>query len=257
MSNIKQRSATTNRLHHAFVMESGVEEGVRAVRAWIEKELGIQTVRNPDVVVMQYGLLAVEDARKIVDHAVGVPFAGEKKAVIIAATRVYHEAQNALLKLFEEPPPGTYLFLILPSLGGLLPTLRSRIQTLTPQFRHRMSELGAADVGLTMSHISKATEEFVKANREKRGAMIKRLTNGRDEEERRELRDEALVLVNGIEAAAYAHEGFTKPLMGGEREMSEFLKEISILRGYLYDRSAPVKMILEHISLVLPKNLLP
>jgi hypothetical protein len=34
------------------------------------------------------------------------------------------------------------------------------------------------------------------------------------------------------------------------------LFDIATLRGYLYDRSAPVRMILEHLSLVIPRNLL-
>jgi len=79
--------------------------------------------------------------------------------------------------------------------------------------------------------------------------MIKRLTSGKDEEDRRELREEAIALVNGIEAVAYA-----KLKRGGEA--AALLSDIAILRGYLYDRSAPVRLILEHLLLVLPKNLL-
>lgn len=80
--------------------------------------------------------------------------------------------------------------------------------------------------------------------------MIKKLTSGKDEEERRELRDKAIEIVNGIEMAAYAK--FTK--RGGSA--AALLSDISLLRNYLYDRSAPVRMILEHLSLVMPKNLL-
>jgi DNA polymerase-3 subunit delta' len=41
-----------------------------------------------------------------------------------------HNAANALLKLLEEPPAGTILFLISHQPGLLLPTLRSRCQQL-------------------------------------------------------------------------------------------------------------------------------
>ena len=223
--------------HHAFVIEAGAEEGVGVAQAWVEKELGMKIKNNPDIVVLRYGLLSVEDARNVTEVAAGAPFVGEHKAVIIAASRAYHEAQNALLKLFEEPPSGTYLFLIMPSLGGLLPTLRSRVQVLATHVGHRKS------------YIPEEAEEFMKASKEKRSALIKKLTSGRDEEERRENREEALAIVNGIEAVVYSREGqtFTKH--------AELLLDIATLRGYLYDRSAPVKMILEHLSLVIPKDL--
>ena len=223
--------------HHAFVIEAEVEGGIEAAQAWAERELGMNTRGNPDVVVLRYGLLSVEDARRVAETAAGVPFAGEYKVVIIAANRAYHEAQNALLKLFEEPPPGMYLFLVLPSLGGLLPTLRSRIQILKYGFRKPV--------------FSEAAAEFLRAGKEKRSAMIKKLTSGSDEEERRENREEAIGIMNGVEAAAYAA---MQKKNGGS--IAALLSDIAALRGHLYDRSAPVRMILEHLSLITPKGLI-
>lgn len=220
--------------HHAFVIEAEAKKGIERAQSWLTEELGMEIQNNPDVRVLEYGLLSVEDARKISDAVAGAPFVGEHKAVIIAASRAYHEAQNALLKVFEEPPPGTYLFLTLPSLGGLLPTLRSRVQIL--------------DAGLTESSTSAVAEEFLKASKEKRSTLIKRLTSGRDEDERRENREEAVGLLNGIEALVYA-----KRQLGGEA--SKLLSDIGVLREHLHDRSAPVKMILEHLSLVIPRGL--
>ena len=226
-----------NNKHHAFVIEAEVEEGIAAAQAWAEKELQMQVKGNPDIAILRYGLFSVEDARRVSELAAGAPFAGEHKVLIITATRIYHEAQNALLKLFEEPPVGLYLFFVLPSLGGLLSTLRSRVQVLKHEARSTKHEINPA-------------EEFLKASREKRSAIIKKLTSGKDEEKRRELHDEAISIVNGIERVAY--EKFRKH---NDKDMTAFLSDIAILREHLYDRSAPVKMILEHLSLVLPKNL--
>jgi len=228
---------TSHMRHHAFVIEAGAEEGIQAAQAWAKKELGMKLEKNPDVVVLRYGLLSVEDARRVSELAAGAPFVGFHKVVIIAASRVYHEAQNALLKLFEEPPPGAYFFLLLPTLGSLLPTLRSRVGVLDINVKHQVFD------------IPEAVEEFMKASREKRSALTKRLTSGRDEEERRENREEALAIVNGIEVAAYAK------LERGDG-VAALLSDIAVLRGHLHDRSAPVRMILEHLSLVIPKNLI-
>ncbi len=100
-----------------------------------------------------------------------------------------------------------------------------------------------------MSDIPEAAREFLKVTKEKRSAIIKRLTSGKNDEKKRELRDEAIALVNGIEVAAY-NVGFAKP------HVTELLADIATLRSHLYDRSAPVKMILEHLALVIPKDLL-
>lgn len=227
-----------NRDQHAFVIESEVEEGVLVAQAWIEKELSVVVLGNPDVIVLRYGLLAVADARKVALMAAGAPFVGEYKVVIIAANRAYHEAQNALLKLFEEPPPNTYLFLIMPSLGGLLPTLRSRVQKLSssaPRSRSGQQEIAGV------------AEQFLAATKEKRSLLIKKLTSGKDEDARRENREEALAILNGIEGSLL-HQGLEKNAAA--------LSDIAALRSHLYDRSAPVRMILEHLSLVIPSDLL-
>lgn len=224
--------------HHAFVIEGEKEAGIRRAQAWAADELGLAVAGNPDVIVLSYGLLSVEDARRVAEVAAGAPFAGRSKVVIIAASRAYHEAQNALLKLFEEPPPGTYLFLILPTLGGLLPTLRSRVAELEIKSDKRRE-------------LPENVEAFLKGGKEKRSALIKKLTGGRDEEERRENREEAIALVSGVEAAAYAALK-EKPTAA----LTALLSDIAVLRNYLHDRSAPVKMILEHLSLAVPGRLL-
>jgi DNA polymerase-3 subunit delta' len=49
-------------------------------------------------------------------------------AIIDDAEKMNEESANALLKTLEEPPPGSILFLISPSVDALLPTIRSRCQ---------------------------------------------------------------------------------------------------------------------------------
>lgn len=235
------------------MIEEGAEDGIQVAQAWAREQLGMKMKNpstklgagNPDVVVLRYGLFSVEDARRVSELAASAPFAGEHKVVIISANRAYHEAQNALLKLFEEPPRGTYLFLVLPTLGSLLPTLRSRVQEIS------LSSSGRTNIG-----ISETAREFIKASKEKRTAMIKKLASGKDEEEKRELREEAMAIVNGIEAIAYIKATpWERASKTSPSEIASLLSDIATLRGYLHDRSAPVKMIMEHLSLVIPEDL--
>jgi len=54
---------------------------------------------------------------------------GERRVAVIAdAEWLNQEAQNALLRLLEEPPPGTLLVLVARTSAGLLATVRSRCQ---------------------------------------------------------------------------------------------------------------------------------
>jgi hypothetical protein len=53
---------------------------------------------------------------------------GRRAAVIADAERLNNEAQNALLRILEEPPPQTTLVLATATAAGLLATVRSRCQ---------------------------------------------------------------------------------------------------------------------------------
>src|SRR6185437_2978159 len=111
--------------HHAYFFAGDREAGIEAAVSYAETELGLPSVGNPDVLIERHGLFAVDDARRIAAKAELAPLSGDKKIIIIAASRIFHEAQNAMLKLFEEPPAGTTLALVIPSEGNLLYTLRS------------------------------------------------------------------------------------------------------------------------------------
>jgi len=225
--------------HHAYVIAGDSEMGIQTALTFIEREFGMNAQGNPDVVALHYSLLSVENVRKVIAAAQQGPLLGEHKTILIVASRIYHEAQNALLKLFEDPPKGTTLFLILPELGQLLPTLRSRIAVLESEAsRSRSKPKGASD----------GAEQFITMSLERRRGVIKKLVSAVDEESRQSTRDEALALVNGIEAIAYKK-------WGRDSRLTDLLIDIAQLRGYLYDRSAPLKMILEHLALTIPKGL--
>ena len=217
----------------AYAIEAEPEEGIRVARAELERACGPLPKSHPDIVVLRYELFSVEDARRVSEIASRTPVEREAVSIIIVASRAYHEAQNALLKLFEEPPRGTQLFLVLPTLGGLLPTLRSRLQVIKTD-------------SSTSKPSAAAVQSFLSATRAERSALIKKLTSGKDEDERREGRDQALAILDGIEAAAYAD-----GRLGGSSRTTALLADYSLLRGYLHDRHAPVRMILEHLSLVM------
>lgn len=71
--------------------------------------------------------LGIEDVRKLQKNLYLKPLRGENKALLINAFRgITIESQNALLKILEEPPTSSFIFLIVESEHILLPTILSR-----------------------------------------------------------------------------------------------------------------------------------
>ncbi|MDF2441535.1 MAG: polymerase subunit delta [Abditibacteriota bacterium] len=71
--------------------------------------------------------IAIEQARSFFDEALYRPTNGPRKVMILVqADRMNPQAQNALLKTFEEPVNGVSLFLLTDQPQKLLPTVRSR-----------------------------------------------------------------------------------------------------------------------------------
>jgi replication-associated recombination protein RarA len=73
--------------------------------------------------------IGIEQIRSLVQAAALRPYHGNSVRVIVVdeAETLTLEAQNALLKLIEEPPPATRVILIATETERLLPTVRSRM----------------------------------------------------------------------------------------------------------------------------------
>lgn len=75
--------------------------------------------------------IGIDDIRKLREWAFLKPFSKENKVALLASAHTAtQEAQNALLKLLEEPPEQTYLFVHVNDSENVLPTILSRCQVL-------------------------------------------------------------------------------------------------------------------------------
>lgn len=88
--------------------------------------LYIASLTEP-VVTLFYEKLGIDEARGLTAQAQLRPLAGDTQHFVVTTSFVTHEAQNALLKLFEEPPEGAMFTLVVPTGFAMLPTLQSRI----------------------------------------------------------------------------------------------------------------------------------
>ncbi len=221
---------------HAYFVIGRAEEGIEAALRFGEKTLGFQK-GDRDMLVLRYSLFSVEEARRIGELVSRAPLGNNGKLIVIAAERLFHESQNALLKVFEEPTEGTTLVLVVPSEGIILPTLRSRLLALPGKQERVLSELA---------------QEFI--DKPTRRAKVIELILARAKsdkpEEKQGARQDARELIEGVMRATYETNRETP-----RPELAALLVDLNALMPVMFDRSAPLKPILEHLTIVVPKNL--
>ena len=90
----------------------------------------VQSGDHPDIFIIGRGKTAtISDVREIIRRSSLKPNDSDKQIFIVCnAGKLRADSQNALLKLFEEPPESVAVFLLTESRSSLLPTVLSRGQ---------------------------------------------------------------------------------------------------------------------------------
>ncbi|MGV8995971.1 MAG: DNA polymerase III subunit delta' [Parvibaculaceae bacterium] len=108
----------------------------------------VLTIRRPydDKAKRLKTVITVDEVRRTANFfGLSAGAGGWRIAIIDAADDMNINAENALLKILEEPPPQSLFFLVSHQPGRLLPTIRSRCRTL------RMAPLPAHDVAAVLA----------------------------------------------------------------------------------------------------------
>jgi len=226
---------------HAYVVTGSREEAIEQARGFAARRIASDEA-EPDITELTFGLLSVEDAATVA-NALYQSALGAQKVVIVYASRLFHEAQNALLKAVEEPSEGSVFILGVPSQGILLPTLRSRLSPL--EAGNRASGAGRS-IELAQEFLA-----HTPAEREKYVAKLMDRTKSDADATKQEARSEAAELVRGLIEAFYTV--FHTLPAGPERNAYRaFLDDLSAFLPRTYERSAPLKLMFEHILRVIP-----
>jgi len=183
---------------------------------------------NPDVHVELWEKFGIDESRALVMQTSLRSVQG-RSLFVLGIASITSEAQQALLKLFEEPGEGVVFVVLVPH-GTLLPTLRSRFL----DYPEKISRLNL-DIGMEAA-------EFLSWPYAKRSAWVTAFLKGDDDG----LRQKVLVFVNGIEKELHKHLGVNP------KEVGPALADVAHFRGYLADRAPSIKMILEHFAATLP-----
>ncbi len=170
-----------------------------------------------DVSIYDVGTFSIKDARSLAGETSEKPVERPYRTFVIACDAMLHEAQNALLKLFEDPNPDTVFYLIISRDDGLLPTLRSRLNLLGREAAEKSNS---------------AFESFRAASYADRLTLIgEKLTD-----------DDvswAEAVLRGAEACAE------------ERRDPELIRTVMEISSYFRSPGGSKKMLLEHLALSL------
>ncbi|MES2087501.1 MAG: hypothetical protein V4467_00755 [Patescibacteria group bacterium] len=215
--------------HHANAIFGDVNAKEKLFEL-LERSWKIETKGNPDFSYQKFESLNIENARILKEFQEKKSFVVDaKKIFVIEADSITLEAQNSLLKVFEEPTENTYFFLLGECVKNLIPTLLSRVAKI------EMRTAPAAAAG---------AKEFLSLSLPKRLAFVKKLAD--DIKDEKKTKAEALRLIEGVEEILYQKFKDKKGLS------PKILVDIEKCRDYMLDRSASVKMLLEYVSLIVP-----
>ncbi len=106
-------------MHHAILLIGNREWGYSQIEA-----------PHEEIVYREYDRMSINDARVLKNEVLFKPLETACRVFVITTASILPEAQNALLKLFEEPNHHTRFYIIVPREDMLIPTLRSRLQFL-------------------------------------------------------------------------------------------------------------------------------
>ena len=188
-----------------------------------------------DAQVLRAEQWEIADARALCERAGSRPIVGDKRSFVISCTQLTLEAQNALLKLFEDPPATAQFYLIVPRAGVLLPTLCSRLHLVYEEDE-------------PMSAPDEATTLFLNSSFSERMLKIAELAK---EKEKIKDTQPMRMLLRGIEHAA----GFAVLRDAQGKGVASFLSDVLVVSIYSETRGASHKMLLEHLALSIPQNL--
>jgi DNA polymerase-3 subunit delta' len=211
--------------HHSYFLHS-FKDSVKELKEYLKEKFGIEHTQNPDFFYEKYDSLGIDESRAIKDLHLNRSFEeGKKRIFIIETSGITHEAQNSLLKIFEEPNEETHFFLIMPSIDLLLPTLRSRLMVLNEKNEKQNKDL------------IKEAESFLKLSKKEKVDYVDVLAKKISDDEATKL--DAMEFLAALELVLYKN-------LGPE---TQGLKAILKARNYLNDRSPSIKQLLEFVAL--------
>jgi hypothetical protein len=237
MKQIRDTYKKTGRLHHAYGILGDKKKAEAEVLFFLEKDLKFPVSGNPDFWQGDFNVFKVADSRKIFEAHLNKPVRFEKKVFVITTNFITKDAQNSLLKIFEEPRADTTFFLVLPGVADLLPTLKSRL-------------IIGQTTGEGQKNVYNA-KGFLESRVGKRLSLVAQIIKDIKDEKIRKF--EAVSFVKDLEQTIKTKQKLHRA-GGGRDENLLAIEDMEKAISYLNDESPSIKIILEHLAITLPQD---
>lgn len=247
--------------HHAYLLCGEIETCKKMAEETAKTILSEDNLESsPDFSHRRFGLFGINDSHNLTNWASTKSFSGQGKVFVMEVFSFNMESSNALLKTLEEPNDKTHFFIIVSSAENVMPTLRSRLTVIDLRLGSSASKSGLE---------AELPSEFLRSLPSKRLEMVKKMLVKSDEEN--ELLSESSI--NKQKAAQFLNT--LEFLLEKElrqknldiecplgHSMSKFkskytaLEELSRSQQFISDKGASPKIILEHLALALPIDII-
>jgi DNA polymerase III delta prime subunit len=197
--------------------------------------MGIETLGNPDLVHIHLDTFRRDDALELRSFGSQKSFSAGKKIFIVSTNSFLAEAQNTLLKMFEEPRENMHFFLVMPDINSLLKTVISRFFVIRLE-KQKKEESADALKFLKMSPRDRV--EFMK----------ELLAEPEDDEEAGasdSVRSKALNFLNSLESALHNK-------IADKNFPVACFEHILKVRKYLRMPGSSAKTMMESVALIIP-----
>ncbi len=224
-------------LHHAYLIEGPKDESILDILSFL-KTININTVGNPDFCHITTDVFKIDDARHLKSFTEDRSF-NSKRIFLVSANNFLLEAQNTLLKMFEEPIENTHFFVIVPDTNALLQTFVSRFYLIKTQKEQQEEH-------------SKASE-FIAMSLKDRLDFIKELLTEVEEDEEiiastTSARVRSLNFLNALEIVLH------NKFLSKTQKFSnlEFFEHLFKVREFLRQPGSAAKTMMESVALTVP-----
>ncbi len=181
---------------------------------------------NPDFIFREYQNIGIDDTKEIKKiHDTAPVVDPYKKIFILSFDNITIEAQNALLKLLEEPNDYAVFFLITRSKDILIPTIKSRLHYIATE---NIENIYVKDAEIFMINTLNKNLEY-----------IKKLVD--DIAKEKKTKKDAIDFVVAIERVLKNNINL--------KDKVSLYDSVNTAKKYLNDRAPSVKMLLEAIAL--------